>query len=74
MSWKPESEELAQVQLPFWLVRLGGAKGKISINGEDALHDLERLNVTLEDIEQAGPGLLLDHQQRDGTQVLVWTE
>jgi hypothetical protein len=74
MTWKPGSGEFAQVQLPFWLVRLGGAKGKVRLNGEDTLADLARVNVTIEDIVSAGPGLVVDHQQRDGTQVLIWTE
>jgi hypothetical protein len=74
MAWKPQDKELAHVELPFWLVRLGGAKGKFSVNGTDTLQDLAKLKVTFEDIEKAGPGLVFDQQQRDGAQVLIWTE
>jgi hypothetical protein len=72
MAWKPESNELTQVRLPFWLLRLGGVKGRLSMG--EAMQDLDRLGISVEDVERAGPGLLLDHVERSGQRVLVWTE
>lgn len=74
MLWNPAEKELAQVQFPFWLVRLAGAKAKFTVNGVDAAEQLRKVNVTIDDLEQSGPGLVLDHADRDGTQMLIWTE
>ena len=41
-------------------------------NGID--FDADRTHLTLEDLERRGPGLLLDHADRRGSLVLVWTE
>jgi hypothetical protein len=72
MVWKPRERELARMQLPFWLVRLGGSRGKIDFGPE--LGNLERLDLSMDDFERAGPGVVLDHQEDDGTQILLWTE
>lgn len=72
MAWKPESNELTHVQLPFWLLRLGGAKGRLTMGGE--MQELDRLGISVDDIERAGPGLLLDHVEQSGQRVLIWTE
>jgi hypothetical protein len=72
MVWKPSDGELTHVRLPFWLVRIGGAKGKLRVNGTDTLEDLA--HVSIDDIERAGAGLVLDHRDRGGSQVLIWTE
>ena len=36
--------------------------------------DTDRVHLTLEDLERRGPGLILDQEDRRGSQVLVWTE
>ena len=73
MSWSPDEKDLTHVKLPFWLLRLGGAKARL-FTGDDALRDLRGARLSIEDIERAGPGLLLDHTENDGRRVLVWTE
>jgi hypothetical protein len=32
------------------------------------------VNLTLDDIERRGPGLILDQADRRGSHVLIWTE
>jgi len=73
MAWTPREHDLTHVKVPFWLLRLGGAKARLFV-GEDALRDLQGMQISVADIERAGPGLLLDHAESDGRQVLVWTE
>jgi hypothetical protein len=70
--WEPRQGKVTRLQVPFWLVRLGGAASHMRINGKE--HDLQQLHLTVEDVERAGPGLLLDHADDDGSHVLIWTE
>ena len=58
--------------LPFWLLRLAPGGGELRI-GDDTLR-LRGERVTIKDVEDAGPGLLVDHTDREGRRVLVWTE
>jgi hypothetical protein len=42
------------------------------MNGEAV--DLAKMHLTVEDLERFGPTLILDHQDRKGSHVLVWSE
>jgi hypothetical protein len=33
-----------------------------------------RLNLTADDLERRGPGLILDHKEASGERVLVWAQ
>jgi hypothetical protein len=69
LSFNPEDEEMSDVTLPFWLLRM-----KPSF---DVYMDFERkgghVNVSVADIERYGPDLLLDATV-DRQRYLVWTE
>jgi hypothetical protein len=41
-------------------------------NGID--FDSDRMQISLDDIERRGPGLIFDQADRRGSQVLVWAE
>ena len=62
---------LVHVDLPFWLLRLmpsgrlGHVGGNVSFDSGD---------ITLDDSERHGPGLIFDAQDTRNAQVLVWTE
>ena len=72
LAWNPEQEELVRVSLPFWLLRL---QGKPFILGDMVTSFEDRsLQLTAEDIERHGPGIVLDFVGPDGTRVLVWTQ
>jgi hypothetical protein len=71
--WDPGEGRLARVRVPFWLVRLAGP-GTIKLSPHHGGLDLERLSVTLDDLELHGPGLILDLVEPDETRVLVWAE
>jgi hypothetical protein len=67
--WAADEQKIVRLSLPFWLLRLS-PKG-VDINVNDI--DLGKLRLSIEDLERAGPGPLL--QRDDGeTRVLVWTE
>jgi hypothetical protein len=69
MVWNAHEEKLVRFSLPLWLLKLKA--GPIDINaGDFHMHDLR---VTAEDIERAGPAIVLDIHE-DDTRVLVWTQ
>lgn len=72
MAFDPDDGRVVKVNVPFWLLRLKMRGTHINI-GRDNL-DLQDLNLTVEDLERFGPTLILDHQERDGSRVLVWSE
>jgi hypothetical protein len=68
IAWERDSPTRVRLTLPIWLLRM---KGNLDLRSEET--GLEKLNVRVEDIERAGPALLIDHT--DGrSRLLVWTE
>jgi hypothetical protein len=71
---------LIRLDIPGWLLRLV-PRGNVTVNGRD-LFDAggpgarggRGTNITVEDLERRGPGLVLDTTTPDGSQVLIWTE
>jgi hypothetical protein len=71
VAFDPKERRLKRMTFPFWLLRLSPGRGELQI-GNDTL--LDETRVTVKDVEDAGPGLVLDHAEADGRRVLVWTE
>lgn len=70
VAWKEDDERLVRITFPFWLLRFQSNKSmKINVDG----FRVEQLGVSNEDIQMAGPALVLD-LQREKTHVIVWTE
>ncbi len=67
----PDDERLVRIHVPFWLLRWS-RHGTLRLSSDE--FDLRRLKLTVEDLERMGPALLLDHRERDGTRVLLWSE
>jgi hypothetical protein len=56
--------------LPFWILRLAPQQ-KLKV---DAPHvHLDRLQLSVADLERAGPGIVLSHED-DRVRLLVWTD
>ena len=70
--YDPDDNRLVRLQIPFWLVRLGGGNKHISLDAGN-VHGV-RLSITPDDLERRGPGLILDQQTRGGQRLLVWAE
>jgi hypothetical protein len=68
--WEVGNRKRARICLPFWLLKMKTGKG-IKLDVPEG--DIGRLEISAEDLQRAGPALLLD-EQRDGTRVLIWTE
>jgi nitrate reductase NapE component len=73
LAYDPDAEKLVHIDIPMWLLRLVPSRKTIHISDLDELND-ERANLTLEDLERHGPGLVLDIRRQHQGQVLVWTE
>jgi len=72
MVWDPDEERLVNVRLPLWLLRFGdNATVDFSEADGDIVGDLD---LSIEDIDYHGPGLVLDYQEEDRERVLLWTE
>jgi hypothetical protein len=76
LAFDPGAGKLVRVSIPFWLLRLTPSKHFRFFDHESGVAiDADRLDLTVEDLERAGPGLVLDaHSRRDGARVLVWSE
>ena len=68
--WSPDNERLVKLSLPFWVLRLG--RQKIDV-GTDVF-DVKRLDLDIKQLERAGQVLVLDHRDRTGQRVLIWTQ
>jgi hypothetical protein len=68
LAWERGEAKRVQITLPMWLLRM---KGTMDLKSSEV--GLEKLNIKIEDLERAGPSLLVDHA--DGRhRLLVWTE
>jgi hypothetical protein len=65
-------ERVVKMSIPFWLLRLKAGDTTIDLNGNRM--DLEDLKLTVQDLERFGPTLIVDHKDRDGDRVLVWSQ
>jgi hypothetical protein len=76
LAYDERAGKLVRVSIPFWLLRLLPGKNLSFLNDEgiDVDIDSARVQLTLDDLERRGPGLVLAHKDRRGSKVIVWTE
>lgn len=67
--WAPDDQKIVRLTLPFWLLRL--SPQGIEIKVDDV--DLDKLRLSVDDLERAGPGLVLIRND-ERSRVLAWTE
>jgi hypothetical protein len=75
--WDRDDRQLVRVSLPMWLVRKAESAAhevEYDLDDEQAehVHRTLRRHVRLEDLEKAGLGVLVEVEEDDGEQVLVW--
>jgi hypothetical protein len=75
----PDDEKLVRIRVPMWLAkkayRIAEPDGDLEIDFDDGDGELARQlrgRVSLEELEKAGPGLLVEVDDDDGEHVLVW--
>jgi hypothetical protein len=75
LAFDTRAGKIVRVSVPFWVLRMApGKRFNLGSNGGIEF-DSERTHLTVDDLEQAGPGLLLDGvDPRGQARVLVWTE
>jgi hypothetical protein len=72
MAFDPRDERVIRMDLPFWLLRLKMRGGRLDLGGRNM--DLQKLRLTVEDLERYGPTLILDQKDTDGSRVLIWSQ
>ncbi len=68
--WTEEQPKAVQLCLPFWLLKMKSGRG-LKFDVPDG--SSRRLELSAEELERAGPALLLD-EDHDRSRLLVWTE
>jgi hypothetical protein len=68
--WNDREARLVRFSIPFWILRFS-SRGRPSLRIDD--FELDRLDISPDELEQAGPALVLDHEE-SGARVLVWTD
>ncbi|HEX4565867.1 MAG TPA: hypothetical protein VH138_04510 [Vicinamibacterales bacterium] len=72
MAFDAREEHLVRVEVPFWMLRLK-TRGTLVDVGSGNI-DLQKLRLTVEDLERFGPTLIVDHKDMNGSRVLVWSQ
>lgn len=70
MAWEEQEGKLVQLQIPFWVLRFSSSRN-VEIDYEGVR--LRGVDVSAQDLERAGPALVLDYTLR-GTRILLWSE
>jgi len=68
--WKASDNQLVNVSVPFWVLRLG--RQKMDFSGAD--FNFDQLHINPADLERIGPALVLDYRRTSGERVLIWTQ
>lgn len=68
--WRAAEPRLVLSDAPFWFCKVKEPAARIALEGIG--FDLDRLQLTLSDIERVGPALIVDHTRDDGSRLLVW--
>lgn len=76
MVYNPRDKHLVRMTIPAWVLRLSGSRPvKFGGNAGGSGFDTGvRMNITNEDLEKFGKGLVLDVTKHNGDRVLIWTE
>ena len=71
LTYDPRDGELVRVSLPLWLARRIGRDGETD-GGTDEWEGRLRRHVSFRDLGRAGRGILVEIEEEDGEQVLIW--
>ena len=77
LAYDPREGRVVRVNVPVWLARMamserGAGRRRITVNGENIEFDAG--NLTFEDVERHGPGVIVDTGDDRGGKVIVWAE
>ena len=78
LTYDERNGQLVNIDVPLWLARWAlkdrGDNGHGRVSFGDRSVEFESGDLTFEDIERHGPGLIIDATDTRGAQVLVWAE
>lgn len=78
LTYDERNGRIVNVDVPIWLARWAfrnrGESGRGRVTFGNSSVEFESGDLTFEDIERHGPGLILDAVDTRGAQVLVWAE
>jgi hypothetical protein len=72
MAFDARDEKVVHVDIPFWMLRLKTHGTLVDVGSGNI--DLQKLRLTVEDLERFGPTLIVDHRDMNGSRVLVWSQ
>jgi len=72
MAFDAREDHVVRVDIPFWMLRLKTRGTLVDVGSGDI--DLQKLRLTVEDLERFGPTLIVDHKDANGSRVLVWSQ
>ena len=72
IAFDKDEEKVVNFSLPFWILRM--KSGPIRISAYQHGWDDRGVSFRIEDIEKHGPGIIVDHTERNEGRVLIWAE
>ena len=72
MAYHVSGRQLVRADVPLWFFRAKGPAVQYALRGTD--FDLAALNLTPQELEAAGPCVVLDDVRPNGDRVLAWTQ
>lgn len=77
LTYDPADQQMVRVRVPMWLARKLGQEAEDGASwsddsGDDRVERAVRRHVSLKDLERAGRGVLVEVEEEDGEQVLIW--
>jgi hypothetical protein len=69
LTWDSDGAERLQTDLPLWLMRFSSVNllSKLGLAPE-------RFRLTVQDVEQYGPGIVADYRRPERSHVLIWVD
>ena len=72
LAYHVAGHRLVRADVPFWFLRVKGPALRYAVR--DTSLDLDALNLTARDLEDAGASIVLDETRSNGDRLLVWTD
>ena len=72
LAWRGSTIGLVEVYIPMWFLRMKGPA--INYLLRDTEFDLQAWGITVGELQNWGPGVILDHHSGRADRVLIWTE
>jgi len=72
IAFDARDERVVRIEVPFWLLRLKSRGTLVDVGSSNI--DLQKLRLTVEDLERYGPTLIVDHRDANGSRVVVWSQ